>query len=76
MTFDYNYDIGREVEVAMTPCSHPRTEFLYRRDGIDYVRCIGCNTVFDAEDLESVPIYDELDEESEVPVHVHAGRRR
>lgn len=60
----------------MTTCTHTRTEFLYRRDGIDYVRCLGCNTVFDAEDLESIPIYDEADEEFEAPVRVSAGRRR
>jgi hypothetical protein len=60
----------------MTPCAHPRTEFLYRRDGIEYVRCMGCSTVFDAEDLEAVPIYDELDEEVSVQVRVPVGRRR
>lgn len=35
-------------------CFHVRTEFLYRRDGTDYVRCLECATVFDAEDLETV----------------------
>lgn len=52
----------------MRPCSHQRTEFVYRRDGIDYVRCHECNTVFEAEDLETVPIYDEEDEHFATPV--------
>lgn len=37
-------------------CSHPRTEFIYREDGVDYVRCLGCGQVFEAEDLETVPV--------------------
>lgn len=43
----------------MTPCSHNRIEFVYRRDGIDYVHCLECNTVCDAEDLEAIPAYDD-----------------
>jgi Zn ribbon nucleic-acid-binding protein len=50
----------------MQGCQHERTEFLYRRDGIDYVRCVGCGQVFEAEDLDSVPVYEE-DEEVEKP---------
>ena len=68
-------DIGRDGSLFMTPCSHSRTEFLYRREGIEYVRCQDCQTVFDAEDLETVPLYDEEEEES-VRVPVAAGRRR
>ena len=45
----------------MKPCSHARTEILARRDGVDYVRCLDCDQVFEAEDLESVPVYDEDD---------------
>ncbi len=30
-----------------------------RRDGVDYVRCLDCDQVFEAEDLEQVPVYDE-----------------
>lgn len=58
----------------MNPCSHTRTEFLYRRDGIEYVRCQECQTVFDAEDLETVSLYD--DEEEDLRVAVPVGRRR
>jgi uncharacterized C2H2 Zn-finger protein len=37
----------------MKPCEHQRTEILTRRDGVDYVRCLDCDEVFEAEDLES-----------------------
>ena len=42
---------------------HKRTEFLMRRDGVDYLRCIDCDQVFEAEDLEQIPVYDEVEEE-------------
>jgi len=38
-----------------TICTHQRTELIARRDGIDYVRCLDCDHVFEAEDLESTP---------------------
>ena len=34
-----------------------------RRDGVDYLRCIDCDQVFDADDLEQVPVYDDEEEE-------------
>jgi hypothetical protein len=43
----------------MQACNHARTEILARRDGVDYVRCLDCDQVFEAEDLEPVPAYDE-----------------
>jgi hypothetical protein len=46
----------------MQPCTHARTEIMARRDGVDYVRCLDCDQVFEAEDLESVPVYDEDDQ--------------
>ena len=47
----------------MQPCNHTRTEILARRDGVDYVRCLDCDQVFEAEDLEAiVPAYDEDDQ--------------
>ena len=47
----------------MPTCDHSRTEVLARRDGVDYLRCLDCDQVFEAEDLEPVPAYDE-DEQS------------
>lgn len=41
------------------PCSHTKTVPLARRDGVDYVRCLECCQVFEAEDLEPVAVYDE-----------------
>jgi hypothetical protein len=50
----------------MHPCKHTRTELLARRDGVDYVRCLDCDQVFEAEDLEAIPAY-ELDEVDDQP---------
>jgi hypothetical protein len=43
-------------------CEHNRTEIIARRDGIDYVECLDCRQVFEAEDLEPA-ITAEKDEE-------------
>jgi len=46
----------------MQTCNHARTEILARRDGIDYVRCLDCDQVFEAEDLEAaVPVFEDDD---------------
>jgi hypothetical protein len=51
------------ISYFMQICEHGRTEILARRDGIDYLRCLDCDQVFEAEDLESVPVvYDEDDQ--------------
>ena len=47
----------------MPGCEHTRTEFLMRRDGVDYVRCKDCGQVFESDDLEQVSVYDEAEEE-------------
>ena len=47
----------------MPGCEHKRTEFLMRRDGTDYLRCLDCDQVFEAEDLEQISIDDEPEEE-------------
>jgi hypothetical protein len=47
----------------MPVCQHERTEFLYRRDGVDYVRCLDCDQVFEAEDLDTVPVYEDEDQQ-------------
>ena len=43
----------------MPDCVHSRTEFIARRHGVDYVRCLDCDHVFEADDLESVPVYED-----------------
>ncbi len=45
----------------LTLCQHTRTEMIARRDGVDYVRCLECDQVFEAEDLEAVKVYDDED---------------
>jgi hypothetical protein len=46
----------------MPDCEHTKTEFLMRRDGIDYIRCLACDQVFEADDLQTVPIEDDPEE--------------
>lgn len=42
-----------------TVCDHIRTQMIARRDGIDYVECLDCQEVFEAEDLEPVKVDEE-----------------
>ena len=49
----------------MPACEHTRTEFLMRRDAIDYVRCLECDAVFEAEDLEQLPAFEDVDEDDD-----------
>jgi hypothetical protein len=49
----------------MPVCEHTTTEFMMRRDGVDYVRCLQCDSVFEAEDLEQTNTDYEDDEEAD-----------
>ncbi len=40
-------------------CTHHRTEVIARRDGVDYVRCQDCGQIFEADDLDSIPVHEE-----------------
>ncbi|HEX3876124.1 MAG TPA: hypothetical protein VHW24_04010 [Bryobacteraceae bacterium] len=42
-----------------TSCEHNRTTIIARRDGVDYVECLDCRQIFEAEDLEQVKVDDE-----------------
>ena len=44
------------------PCQHTRTEIIARRDGVEYVECLDCRQIFEAEDLEPVTVEAEEDE--------------
>ncbi len=46
-------------DVMEHPCTHARTEMIARTAGIDYVRCLECGQVYEAEDLEPAVVYDE-----------------
>lgn len=50
----------------MPGCEHDKTEFLMRRDGVDYIRCVKCDQVFEADDLEQTPFLD-LEEDRDDP---------
>jgi hypothetical protein len=47
----------------LPPCPHHRTEIIARRDGIDYVECLDCRQIFEAEDLESATAEKSAEEE-------------
>jgi len=40
-------------------CEHQRTQVLARREGVDYVECLDCRRIFEAEDLEALPVEDD-----------------
>jgi Zn ribbon nucleic-acid-binding protein len=44
-------------------CKHSRTELIARRDGVDYVECLDCRQIFEAEDLELTPVYEEEEQD-------------
>ena len=44
-------------------CDHNRTQIIARRDGVDYVECLDCRQIFEAEDLEQVKVEVEDEEE-------------
>lgn len=37
-------------------CDHNRTQMIVRRNGVDYVECLDCRQIFEAEDLEPVKV--------------------
>jgi len=47
------------METSQTVCQHNRTEIIARRDGVDYVECLDCRLIIEAEDLEPVPTEEE-----------------
>ena len=42
-----------------TACEHSRTQIIARRDGVDYMECLDCREIFEAEDLEPVKVEEE-----------------
>jgi hypothetical protein len=44
-----------------TACEHTKTVMIARRDGVDYIECLECRQIFEAEDLEPVTV--EFDED-------------
>ena len=42
-----------------TACEHKKTVIIARRDGVDYVECLDCRQILEAEDLEPVAVESE-----------------
>jgi hypothetical protein len=47
------------LAVMFTACDHTRTQIIARRDGVEYLECLDCLQVFEAEDLEPVKVEEE-----------------
>jgi len=47
----------------LTACEHSRTAILARRNGVDYVECLDCREIFEAEDLDQAAAQEEEEEE-------------
>ena len=44
----------------MSPaCEHNRTQVIARRDGVDYLECLDCRQIFEAEDLDPMKVEEE-----------------
>ena len=46
-----------------TVCDHTRTQMIARRDGVDYMECLDCREIFEAEDLDPLKVEDEEEDE-------------
>ena len=51
--------INRKSCFMQQPCEHNRTEIIARRDGVEYLECLDCRQIFEAEDLEPVTVEDD-----------------
>jgi hypothetical protein len=51
--------IGRNSLDMELACPHTRTVIIARRDGIDYVECLDCRQIFEAEDLDALPVLED-----------------
>jgi Zn ribbon nucleic-acid-binding protein len=40
-------------------CEHTHTQIIARRNGVDYVECLDCRQIFEAEDIEPVEVEEE-----------------
>jgi len=40
-------------------CEHTRTQIIARRAGVDYVECLDCREIFEAEDIEPEEVEEE-----------------
>ncbi len=47
------------MDAVEAACKHSRTVIIARRDGVDYVECLDCRLISEAEDLEPAAPDDE-----------------
>ena len=47
------------MQPLQSACEHTRTVIIARRDGVDYVECLDCRLIIEAEDLEPVATDDD-----------------
>lgn len=57
--------MGDRRRSDMEGCNHRQNEFLTRRDGVDYLHCLDCGQVFEADDLEWVRLYEGVTRDGE-----------
>ena len=43
----------------MNQCKHPRVQVVSRDEDTEYVECLDCQEIFEAEDLEPVKVDEE-----------------
>jgi hypothetical protein len=48
-----------KASVMQIVCEHTQTKVIARRDGVEYLECLVCHEIFEAEDLEPVPVEDD-----------------
>jgi len=41
------------------PCKHPKVRVVAREEDVEYVECLDCRQIFEAEDLEPVTVEEE-----------------
>lgn len=46
-------------------CLHHRTQFIARREGVDFFRCRDCGSVYEREDLELFRATEDQEEEEQ-----------
>jgi hypothetical protein len=59
--------IGK-YSLMLALCKHSRTELIARRDGVEYVRCLECGNIFEADDLDFVSVPEEEEGDDSEPV--------
>ena len=49
---------------------------MMRRDGVEYLRCLDCDSVFEAEDLEQIAVTSDEEEEDDTAKRAFPRRKK